>query len=106
MDTASAIDRTRHLLFLVHGSLKMIRTSHPSGSRLMHIIRRACYVRPVVRMPNLRNHSVPCRVQWSNFQILWLLASPLTVHDMGGSKYENEIPVPGWMRQFQLSLTD
>jgi len=57
----------------------LIRTSHPSGSRLLYY-----YISPwSVSGPQKTIGSMPCPIIMS--QILWLLTNPMKAHDIGES---------------------
>jgi hypothetical protein len=70
-------------LLLVRGHLILIRTSHPSGSRLSLCLKQCFKHSPWSNQSDPRKSSVPCRVQLDVLQILWFLANPFVAHDIG-----------------------
>ena len=62
----------------------LIRTSHPSGSRLLYY----CISPWSISEPQKTIGSMPCPIVMS--QILWLLTNPVKAHDIGESDRINQ----------------
>ena len=72
-------------ILLVTDQPLLIRTSHPSGSRISLCFKHGLKHSPWSNQSDPRKSSVPCRVQLDISQILWFLANPFKAHDIGKS---------------------